>query len=121
MMQRVYVLRNYAAKKPFLRSSPSDLSSNSNKPAPVSGEPRRFEVVLDNETLYIPKELASALGWNPDAGNGTTGVSLSLHGWEPAFFAIAPTGSDSELLARNTVQSGRDPKVIHVLDYLKDR
>ncbi len=93
------VIRNYAIKRPFLRSSSTKSASNlnSNKSAPaLSGEPRKFEVVLDNETLYIPKELASALGWKPDAGTQPgTGISLSLHGWEPAFFAIAPTGSDS--------------------------
>ncbi|KLO05533.1 hypothetical protein SCHPADRAFT_803535, partial [Schizopora paradoxa] len=85
----------------------------------LSNEPRKFEVILDNQTLYIPKDLATALGWKIETG--IDGAPLSLHGCEPTFFTITPKGSDSEKLARNTVQSSNDPKVVRILDYLKDR
>jgi len=81
---------------------------------------REFKVVLDNETLYIDQILAEALGWKPDETN-KDGVSLTLSGWSPHYFAIAKTGTDSDLLARNTVESSRNPRVQEILAYLKDR
>ena len=101
---------------------------------------REFKVVLDNETLYVEQPLAEALGWTPDVPS-EKGVSLTLSGWAPHYFAIAPTGSDSgehrgepikplilnlssqhvDRLARGTVESSRNPRVQELLEYLKDR
>ncbi len=53
---------------------------------------KQFKVVLDNDTVYVDQELAEALGWAPTQ---TQGVSLTLSGWAPNYFAIARTGSDS--------------------------
>ncbi|KAI0662953.1 hypothetical protein C8Q70DRAFT_1050657 [Cubamyces menziesii] len=80
---------------------------------------REFKVVLDNGTVYVDQALAEALGWTPD--QPTEGVPLTLSGWEPHYFAIARTGTDSDLLARGTVESSRNPRVKQMLDYLKDR
>ena len=54
---------------------------------------REFKVVLDNGTVYVDQALAEALGWTPD--QPTEGVPLTLSGWEPHYFAIARTGTDS--------------------------
>ncbi|CDO75391.1 hypothetical protein BN946_scf185012.g8 [Trametes cinnabarina] len=54
---------------------------------------REFKVVLDNGTVYVDQALAEALGWSPTQ---TEGVSLTLSGWEPHYFAIARTGTDSD-------------------------
>ncbi|RDX49905.1 hypothetical protein OH76DRAFT_1381557 [Lentinus brumalis] len=80
--------------------------------------PKEFKVVLDNDTLYIDQGLAEALGWDRVKQDS---VPLTLHGWGPTYFAIARTGSDSELLARRTVESGSDSNVQQVLEYLRDR
>ncbi|KAJ6585134.1 hypothetical protein B0H19DRAFT_412783 [Mycena capillaripes] len=77
------------------------------------------EVVVDNQTIYITREIAEALGWKPN--QGFEGVQLTLHGWEPSFFTITPTGSDSEMLSKRTVESSRNQNVQTVLAYLKDR
>ena len=53
---------------------------------------REFKVVLDNGTVYVDQALAEALGWSPTQ---TEGVSLTLSGWGPHYFAIARTGTDS--------------------------
>ncbi|KAJ7091234.1 hypothetical protein C8R44DRAFT_416209 [Mycena epipterygia] len=79
----------------------------------------KHEVFLDNQTMYITREMAEALGWKPN--QGLEGVQLTLHGWEPSFFTISPTGSDSELLSKGTVESSRNDNVNTVLAYLKDR
>ncbi|KAI0668856.1 hypothetical protein C8Q78DRAFT_1043332 [Trametes maxima] len=79
---------------------------------------REFKVVLDNGTVYVDQALAEALGWTPQQAQG---VSLTLSGWQPHYFAITRTGTDSDLLARGTVESSRNPKVQQMLDYLKDR
>lgn len=85
-----------------------------------SSTTREFKVVLDNDTLYIDRELAEALGWA--AGRSQTqGVPLTLSGWAPNYFVIARTGSDSDRLARATVESGHNPTVQQMLEYLKDR
>ncbi|OBZ76395.1 hypothetical protein A0H81_03787 [Grifola frondosa] len=76
---------------------------------------REFKVFLDHETLYVDQGLAEALGWKPD--QGVEGVQLTLSGWAPHYFAIARTGSDSDLLARGTVESSRNPKVQQVLEF----
>ncbi|CDO77680.1 hypothetical protein BN946_scf184969.g31 [Trametes cinnabarina] len=89
--------------------SQSILSPNSNA--------REFKVVLDNGTVYVNQALAEALGWTPTQ---TEGVSLTLSGWEPHYFAIACTGTDSDLLARGTVESSCNPNVQKMLEYLKD-
>ncbi|GJE97831.1 hypothetical protein PsYK624_140530 [Phanerochaete sordida] len=81
---------------------------------------REFKVVLDGDTLYVDREVAEALGWTP-AHPPSEGVPLTLSGWAPGYLAIARTGSDSDRLARATAESGRDPKMQQVLDYLKDR
>ena len=101
-----------------------------------SSSTREFRVVLDNETLYIDKSLAEALGWTPNTGH--EGVKLSLHGWDPTYFTITPSGSHAgkkkvftsrlanrsrtciERLARGTVQSAQNPKVKAVMDHLKE-
>ncbi|TFY54714.1 hypothetical protein EVG20_g9595 [Dentipellis fragilis] len=80
---------------------------------------REFKVVLDNDTLYVDQPLAEALSWNAEIG--TSGMPLTLSGWAPHYFAIAPSGSDSDALARATVESSRDPNVRETLKYLKDR
>ncbi|KAJ7675683.1 hypothetical protein DFH06DRAFT_664741 [Mycena polygramma] len=80
---------------------------------------KKHEVVLDNQTLFLTREVAEALGWKPD--QGPEGVQLTLHGWEPDFFTITPTGSDSEMLSKGTVESSQDENVKTVLAYLKDR
>lgn len=78
------------------------------------------KVVLDNQTLYIGKDLAEALGWKPEKGHDA-GIQLSLTGWSPCYFTITPTGTDSDLLARAVVESSRNPNVQQVLDALKDQ
>ncbi|KIY46959.1 hypothetical protein FISHEDRAFT_59976 [Fistulina hepatica ATCC 64428] len=92
-------------------STPADVQ-------PVLSSPKEFKVVLDYETLYIDQRLAEALGWNKETG--VEGVPLTLSGWSPSYFAIARTGSESDLLARGTVESSRNPRVKEVLDYLKE-
>ncbi|KAI0364527.1 hypothetical protein BV20DRAFT_956031 [Pilatotrama ljubarskyi] len=87
---------------------------------------KEFKVVLeDNDTLYIDQELAEALGWTPQVAHSDSGtpgtVSLTLSGWAPHYFAIARTGSDSDRLARATVESSCNPRVQAMLEYLKDR
>lgn len=75
----------------LLSSAASESESSHIKP------PREFKVILDNETLYIDKSLAEALGWKPEIG--PEGVPLTLNGWSPNYFAIARTGTDSGTLA----------------------
>ncbi|KAF8608041.1 hypothetical protein BDV93DRAFT_434412, partial [Ceratobasidium sp. AG-I] len=70
-------------------------------------------------TLYIDEKTARALGWKP--GQDLKGVQLTLHGWAPSYFAITEKDTESERLARGTVESSRDPVVQEVLDQLKDR
>ncbi|KAF8966505.1 hypothetical protein BDZ97DRAFT_1657605 [Flammula alnicola] len=79
---------------------------------------REFKVILDNDTLYIEQPLAEALGWKPDVSS--QGIPLTLSGWQPHYFAITRTGTDADLLARETVESSRDPRVQEILQYLKD-
>lgn len=55
--------------------------------------PTEHKVVLDNGTLYLGRELAKALGWKPELGK--QGVNLTLRGWEPTYFTVTVTGSDS--------------------------
>ncbi|KAF8590846.1 hypothetical protein K439DRAFT_1299745, partial [Ramaria rubella] len=81
--------------------------------------PTEHKVLLDGQTLYITKELAQALGWKAD--QGLDGFKLTLHGWEPSFFTVTPSGTDSEWLSRGTLESSQNPNVEKVLDYLKDR
>lgn len=69
--------------------------SSSTTPSTCTPEipaPTEHRVVLDNQTLYISQELAEGLGWKPN--QSLDGVKLSLHGWEPTFFTITPTGTD---------------------------
>ncbi|CCM04746.1 uncharacterized protein FIBRA_06936 [Fibroporia radiculosa] len=82
-------------------------------------EPKEFKVLLDNQTLYITEDLATALGWTPAGSAAST--QLSLSGWAPHYFAITPAGTASDRLARATVASSRSPNAKVVLDYLKDR
>ncbi|KAI9058158.1 hypothetical protein FKP32DRAFT_1761665 [Trametes sanguinea] len=80
---------------------------------------REFKVVLDNETLYVPQELAEALGWDATKQDGS--VPLTLRGWSPRYFPITRKGSDSDVLVQNTLENSRDPKLQEALEYLKDR
>ncbi|KZT12273.1 uncharacterized protein LAESUDRAFT_691535 [Laetiporus sulphureus 93-53] len=80
---------------------------------------REFKVVLDNETLYVEQPLAEALGWKPEEGHKS--VPLTFSGWSPHYFAIARTTTDSDLLARGTVESSHNLRILEVLEYLKDR
>ncbi|KAL5532154.1 hypothetical protein ACEPAF_5718 [Sanghuangporus sanghuang] len=84
----------------------------------ISSSTREFKVVLDNETLYIDKPLAEALGWTSEAGSG--GVNLRLYGWDPKYFVITPSGSDAERLAQGTFESAKNPRVKTVLNHLKE-
>jgi hypothetical protein len=56
--------------------------------------PSEHRVILDNQTLYVDQSLAEALGWKPEQGSDA-GIELSLSGWGPTYFTIAPTGSQS--------------------------
>lgn len=56
--------------------------------------PSEHRVILDNQTLYVNQSLAEALGWKPEQGSDA-GIKLSLSGWGPTYFTIAPTGSES--------------------------
>ncbi|KAH9850424.1 hypothetical protein C2E23DRAFT_835058 [Lenzites betulinus] len=80
---------------------------------------REFKVILDNDTLYVDQRLAEALGWT--TATQAEGVSLTLNGWAPHYFAITRTGTDSDLLARGTVESSLNPRVQQILEYLKYR
>lgn len=75
------------ATRHFVASRFSSTSS------PSLSSAREFKVVLDNQTLYFEKPLAEALGWTHQSG--VEGVKLTLHGWDPKFFAITPSGADS--------------------------
>lgn len=74
----------------------------------LSSSSRTFQVTLDDQSLYIPRELAIALGWpgNQESSNkadrsgetATTlpeGVDLKLHGCDPHFFVISQAGSEA--------------------------
>ncbi|RDB25720.1 hypothetical protein Hypma_006648 [Hypsizygus marmoreus] len=82
--------------------------------------PTEHKVLLGGQTVYIGREIALALGWRPDQERSAS-ISLTLNGWNPSYFTIAPTGSDSDLLSRRTVESSQNPHVKGILDYLKDR
>ncbi|OCH84001.1 hypothetical protein OBBRIDRAFT_742357 [Obba rivulosa] len=100
------------------RVSRSALAARYQSTLSSSPSAKEFKVVLDGDTLYVNQALAEALGWSPAQ---TKGVSLTLSGWAPQYFAITRSGSDSDLLARATVESSRNPRVQEMLDYLKDR
>ncbi|KAG8765437.1 hypothetical protein FRC20_007107 [Serendipita sp. 405] len=93
--------------------------------------------MLDKDTLYIDENIAQGLGWEP--GRGLDGVQLPLHGWEKGYSVITRKGTDagwnvdlsnsvrlkltsliSELLAKGTIESSRNPIVLKVLEGLKD-
>jgi len=94
-----------------------------------------YTVTLDNQTLYIPQEVAEALGWKKEQGHHVT--KLSLCGVQPEYFTITLTGSESgmirssrlrvsptltciiELFARATVESFGQDNVKTVLEKLK--
>ncbi|THV03352.1 hypothetical protein K435DRAFT_748041 [Dendrothele bispora CBS 962.96] len=77
-----------------------------------------YNVTLHNNILYIPKDLAEALGWRKDQGHHVT--ELSLCGIQPEFFAITPAGTRSELLARGTVESFMQRNMKTILEDLKE-
>ena len=56
--------------------------------------PSEHRVILDNQTLYVDRSLAEALGWKAEQGSDA-GIELSLSGWGPTYFTITPTGSES--------------------------
>ncbi|KAJ3008226.1 hypothetical protein NUW54_g3236 [Trametes sanguinea] len=60
-----------------------------------------------------------ALGWDATQEDGS--VPLTLRGWAPHYFPITRKGSDSDVLAQNTLENSRDPKLQEALEYLKDR
>ncbi len=66
------------------------------------------------QTLYVSKDIATALGWQADFPE----VPLTLNGRE-GYIAITKAGSDSEALARVTIESLKDDKVQGVLQGLK--
>ncbi|SJL00719.1 uncharacterized protein ARMOST_04033 [Armillaria ostoyae] len=74
------------------------------------------KVLLDRaaQTLYVSKDTATALGWHADFPE----VPLTLNGCE-GYIAITKEGSDSEALARVTIESLKDDKVQGVLQGLK--
>lgn len=100
-------------------------------------EAKHHNCALDNETLYVPESVAKALRWKP--GQDLKGLQLTLHGWEPGYFAISRTGSESgeiilgfdfvqqlmtgsiERLAKSTIESSRNPLMLEALKNLKDR
>ena len=118
---------------------PQNRWNSSAQSKPPSGsllEPQKFTCTVDHQTLYVPQAVAEALGWKE--GQDTQGIKLTLHGWGPNYFAIAPTGSDSgaefyrcpahtlnsdatERLAGGTIESSRNPNVQKVLNDLKDK
>ncbi|KAJ7611025.1 hypothetical protein FB45DRAFT_682384, partial [Roridomyces roridus] len=69
-------------------------------------------------TLYVDQRLAEALGWTHDAPS--TGVPLTLAGWEPSYFAITQKDSNEEQLVQATIERFRNPRVQAVLQALKD-
>jgi len=48
----------------------------------------KFQITLDDSTLYVMQNLAEALGWH-----STNGISFRLNGWEPSYFDITQTGT----------------------------
>lgn len=49
-------------------------------------------VLGNSQTLYIPQQLADALGWRFEQSMG--GQKLTLHGWAPHYFTT-PQGMKS--------------------------
>ncbi|KAF8894318.1 hypothetical protein CPB84DRAFT_1782777 [Gymnopilus junonius] len=94
---------------PFIRCHTTDSS--------LFPRPKEYKVLLDHQTLYISQELAEALGWQRT--RSTEPVELTLSGWEPAYFVITPTGTDSERLARSTVESSQNENVREFLKRLQ--
>jgi hypothetical protein len=82
------------------------------------GRPSRqeFKVVLDNGTLYIDQPLAEALGWKPDV-EPAKGVSLTLSGWAPHYFAIAQTGTDCGKFLHNAYPQSSLSLIAHIHRY----
>ncbi|KAF9473860.1 hypothetical protein BDN70DRAFT_867012 [Pholiota conissans] len=111
--------QSYLAPSGFVRRLPkiTRCFSSDNSAPGVFPEPQEIKVLLDHQTLYINQELAEALGWH--RSQGTEPVKLSLNGWEPMYFTITPTGTDSERLARSTVESSQNKNVQEVLKRLE--
>ncbi|KAL0961217.1 hypothetical protein HGRIS_006184 [Hohenbuehelia grisea] len=86
---------------------------------PIRPQPSEHKVVCDGQTLYLNQEIMQALGWPNEPG--VEGLSLSLHRWDPNYIAVTVRGSDSERLAKGTVESSTNRNVQTVLDILKDR
>ncbi len=74
------------------------------------------KVLLDRaaQTLYVSKDIATALGWQADFPE----VPLTLNGRE-GYIAITKVGNDAEAIARVTIESLKDDKVQGVLQGLK--
>ncbi len=74
------------------------------------------KVLLDRaaQTLYVSKDIATALGWHADFSE----VPLKLNSRE-GYIAITKAGSDLEALARVTIESLNDDKVQGVLHGLR--
>ncbi|KAK0228836.1 hypothetical protein IW262DRAFT_1456052 [Armillaria fumosa] len=75
-----------------------------------------YRVLLDRaaQTVYVSKDIATALGWHADVPE----VPLKLNGRE-GYIAITKAGSDSDALARVTIESLNDDKVQGVIHGLK--
>jgi hypothetical protein len=62
--------------------------------SPTLQSESEHRVIVDNQALYIDQSVAEALGWKPEQGSDA-GIELSLSGWGPTYFTIAPTRSES--------------------------
>ncbi|KAI0272414.1 hypothetical protein BC834DRAFT_856620 [Gloeopeniophorella convolvens] len=68
---------------------------------------------ISTSAREFKQPVAEALGWESGAAEG---VSLTLSGWAPHYFAI----TQKDLLARGTVRSAQNPKVQEMLRLLKE-
>ncbi|THU82483.1 hypothetical protein K435DRAFT_808254 [Dendrothele bispora CBS 962.96] len=76
----------------------------------------RYTVEVHNNVLFVPAEVATALGWQKDQPYVTR---LSLGGVAPEFFAIAQTGTPSELLIRGTIEAFEEKNMKALFSDLK--
>jgi hypothetical protein len=90
------ILRITRVASAFLQQHPNIIHAHARFMASSSTlhSPSEHRVILDNKTLYVDKSLAEALGWKSEHGSDA-GIELSLSGWGPTYFVIAPAGSES--------------------------
>ena len=77
-----YALRRSVVGKQLVSTTPGTKPSR-----------REVSVVLDNDTLYLDRSTAEALGWQPDT-DIDQGIQLTMRGWVPNYFIISKAGSD---------------------------